>query len=195
MKKNVFISSVIIVNLLVSPAVLWAKDFVLTPQNSTMTGFVKYATLGRYSAAFKKYQGTLDYDAKAGTVKSVVLKIDAATIQSSCAMCDRAVRSSRLLNVKKFSNIIFQSQKITKEKNVFVVYGNLSLHGVTRLMKFPFTIKQRTVKKSKVLNIKGTWAIDRRNFGISWNKTLDRGGFVVGNDVTVQWEVNIAPSK
>ena len=60
-------------------------------------------------------------------------------------------------------------------------------------MIFPFKviiiIDQRT--KRKLLDLKGTWIINRKDFNIIWNKYLDQGGIVVGDILTVDWGIKV----
>ncbi len=169
-----------------------AEEGTFSPQNANVTISVKYAALGKYTATFEKYQGNLDYDVKEGLVKSVFLKIEVGTIKSGFSFNDGIVRSPQLLDSKRFPFITFQSKEILKTENGYMVKGVLELHGVRKEISFPFStqlVKDPTGEN--VLKFSGKWVVARKEFGIIWNKFLDQGGVLVGNHITVDWEINM----
>ena len=89
-----------------------AEAITLGPDNTLMTGSIAYAVLGKYKAHFKTFHGTVTLERASGQVQSVYLEIQAASIKSNCAACDRAARSRRLLNTARYPKITFKSDKI-----------------------------------------------------------------------------------
>lgn len=158
------------------------------PEISNIKGSIKYSVVGRYDAVFEKYEGRLVVDQHSQLIKSVFLDISSASIKSTQPSLDKIVRSKQLLDVQKFPAITFQSQTIEKIKNSYQVTGQLTLHGVTRAITSPFSA---VVGNDGVLTVKGEWLIKRKEFGIIWNRLLDKGGILVGDIITVNWEIKI----
>lgn len=169
-----------------------ASELPFGPSDANIKISVKYAALGKYMATFDKYQGILDYDANERAVTSVFLKIEAATVRSGFNFNDGIVRSPLILDVKKFPFLIFQSNKISKLSDRSIVDGILQIHGVKKSLQFPFYDKLIKGSNGKnMLEYSGKWVVARKEFGITWNKLLDQGGIVVGNYITVEWEVRV----
>lgn len=158
------------------------------PAISNIKGSIKYSVVGRYNAVFEKYEGRLTVDQDSRLIKSVTLDIAADSIQSKHPSFDKIVRSPQLLNVGKFPSIIFQSKSITKNGDSYTVVGDLTLHGITREIASPFSA---VVGDDGTMTIKGEWLIKRKEFGIIWNRLLDKGGILVGDIITVNWEIKI----
>lgn len=72
------------------------------------------------------------------------------------------------------------------DQNGYWVNGVIDLHGVKKEIASVFTLK---VNPDSSLFLKGQWVLRRKDFGITWNKVLDHGGVVVGDHVTVDWEI------
>ncbi len=155
------------------------------PQQTKINGSIKYSVIGRYNAQFNDFKGRIEVDENTHKVQSVYLEIKTATIESDCKWCDQIVRSDQLLAAAKYPNIIFKSSAIIQDATGYTVKGVLDLHGVKQEISFPFQAEI----KGTVLDIKGKWLINRKDFKIIWNKFLDQGGVLVGNYITVDWGI------
>ena len=173
-----------------------AKEFSFGPDNSSITASVSYVTFKKFMASFERYRGSLEIDPKEGVVKSIFLKIEAASIKSAFEFKNSIVCSSKVLDVKKFPFIIFQSLSIVKMKNGFVVNGTLESHGIKNPAQFTFkTGKTIDDHGKRVFRCSGKWLVDRKKFGVVWSKYLDHGGIIIGNYISVDWEINIPMQK
>ncbi|MBZ0167756.1 MAG: YceI family protein [Candidatus Omnitrophica bacterium] len=161
------------------------------PDQTKITGSIKYTVIGQYRANFNRFNGEITVDPVTEEIKGVYLEIDVETIESSCQWCDKIVRSKQLLHTEKHPKIVFQSSSIIKEGNEYRVKGTLDMHGIKNEMVLPFEAAffQGSDSGQKTMNVSGTWIIQRKDFDIVWNKVLDRGGVLVGNDITVDWSI------
>ncbi len=161
------------------------------PQETRIKASIKYTVIGQYVAGFDAFKGTITADPQTGKILSVVLEIDARSIHSNCTTCDDIVRSRQLLDTERYPKIIFKSSSIIEDDNGYRVTGILDLHGVQKEMTFPFDVVmgEGPVAGQKNLDIQGKWVINRKEFGIIWNRVLDKGGILVGNHITVHWGI------
>lgn len=161
------------------------------PDQTKITGSIKYTVIGHYRANFNRFNGEITVDSATEEIKGVYLEIDAETIESSCHWCDKIVRSKQLLHTEKHPKIVFQSSSIFKEGNEYRVKGTLDMHGIKNEIVLPFEAAFAPGLDSgqKTMNVSGTWIIQRKDFDIVWNKLLDKGGVLVGNDITVDWSI------
>jgi polyisoprenoid-binding protein YceI len=167
-----------------------ASSFVsveVGPDEAQIKASIRYTVIGRYNAEFENYKGNIAIDWENDDIRSVDLIIDAASIFSNCDWCDKIVRSKQLLYVEEYPQIIFRSDEIIKNTDGYQVKGILDLHGEQRELSFPFQVS----RAEDQLIAKGQWIIERKEFKIIWNKLLDKGGVLVGNTITVDWEINL----
>ena len=163
---------------------------IFGPQETKIEGSIKYSVLGRYTVHFNNFKGRIILDEKPQRVRSVYLEINAASLKSNHPWYDKLARSRRLLNAARYPKIIFKSDKILQDAGGYQVKGVLEMHGIRRRMIFPF--KAEIIGQNsqwKLLDIKGSWNIDRKDFNIIWNKYLDHGGIVVSDVFTVNWGI------
>jgi len=164
----------------------YAKTYVFEKESSKIEGSIKYTMIGRYRAVFNEYEGYVEYDEKRKEIKSLLLKIDAKSIQSNFKTLDLIIRSGRLLNTAKYPHIIFKSKNIVKTADGYRAVGTLDLHGVKQTLNFPFKYE---INEEGKLEARGSWTIKRKGFNIIWHHKLDRGGVLVGDIITVNWRV------
>ena len=162
------------------------SQYAFSCPESKIQGSIKYSLIGRYNSDFKECSGMLTYDAIQQQVKDVRLEIKTKSIQSDCQWCDKIVVSKKLLNAEQFPVIAFQSNNFSQDRSDHLVNGVIDLHGVEKNISFVFTLK---VNPNGSLLLKGQWVLRRKDFGITWNKVLDHGGVLVGDHVTVDWEI------
>lgn len=160
--------------------------YELSCPESTIKASIPYNMIGKYKAVFSSCQGRIVYDNESKQVISVDIKIDATSIRSNCAWCDRIVKSRRILETAKYPELIFKSDSFTLKKDGYWVKGLLTVHGKTQPLESAFEVIEAD---DRWLIISGTWQIRRKRYGIIWSKVLDHGGIVVGDVVTVNWRV------
>jgi len=111
---------------------------------------------------------------------------------------DQHLKSAEFFNAEKYPQITFRSKKVTvKGKNRLLITGDLTMHGVTRPVTLNATYNGQV--KDPWGNIRAaftaTTTISRKSFGISWNKTLDQGGVMIGDTVAVSLEIEAVRKK
>lgn len=162
------------------------EKFIFDPHQSNIQGSIHYSVIGVYKARFLEFQGEARVDQKTGQVSSVLLKIKVDSLRSRFPKLDRIITSKRLLDAKQSPEIIFQSQSIQKRGESYTVTGIVDMHGIKRTIVFPFELNYLD---ANTLVAQGKWLINRKDFDIIWHKILDRGGIIVGNQITVDWKL------
>ena len=164
---------------------------VFGPNQTTIDGSIPYSVIGKYKSTFKDFKGVITIDPKGQNVRSVLLDIKSNTITSNCAWCDHIVRSRRLLSCIQYPDIIFKSEGIVHGPLGYEVTGILSMHGVQKRLTFPFKLSMVNGSSVNdiVVDLEGDWAINRKDFNIYWNRLLDHGGILVGDQITVHWGI------
>ncbi|MFA5259749.1 MAG: YceI family protein [Candidatus Omnitrophota bacterium] len=175
------------------PAARAQDEYDIDLKLSSIKGSIKYSVVGRYQAEFEKFDGKLFFDPQKHQLTGVDLWIENGSIHSRYESLDKIVLSPRLLYVKKYPQTLFKSKSIvpSAKPNEYQVTGALTLHGITKDITFPFTVEGPLEEGGqKRILAKGEWLIARKDFNMYWHSFLDKGGIVVGNHLTVDWEIN-----
>jgi polyisoprenoid-binding protein YceI len=136
---------------------------------------------------FEVFSGTIIYDQKDITNSSVDVSIKTISIDTGNDRRDGHLRTSDFFDADSFPEITFQSTSISEEDGQKFANGALTIRGVKKDVRLPFEIMG--VMKDKEGN---TWAgfesgitINRKDFGITWNRALEDRGFLLGDEVTI----------
>lgn len=95
----------------------------------------------------------------------------------------------------KHPEIAFKSSRIARQGDGYICYGTLTIKGVSREIALPFTLmgKVKDPWGNTRIGVEGGLTINRHDYGITWSKTMDNGGLVVGNEVKI--ELNLEAVK
>lgn len=163
----------------------------------TRVGFaVTHMMVSTVRGEFGTVEGTVDYDPKNIAATKVNAKVAIASIDTRDAKRDDHLRSADFFDAAKFPEMTFVSKAV---KNVsqdgFDLVGDLTIRGVTREVTFrvkPFSPEHKDPWGNYKIGTSATAKINRQDFGVSWNKTLDGGGYIVGDEVTIELDVELA---
>lgn len=138
--------------------------------------------------AFREFSGQVETNEANPAASQVTFTIQAASIDTGNADRDKHLRSADFFEVEKFPSITFVSSKITpKGGNRFDVTGTLTMHGVAKEITLPveFAGTVKDPRGNTKAGFETSTTLNRKDFGIVWNRALDAGGFVLGDDVAV----------
>ncbi len=145
---------------------------------------------------FKEFSGTILADEKNPVASSVEVTIQTASIFTDNERRDTHLRSADFFAADSFPTITFKSTKVAPAgKDRYKVTGNLTMRGVTRtvVLDMEFLGKGEVSIGGQNMGIKAgfdaTTTLNRQDYGIRWNKTLDQGGVMLGDDVAVNLHV------
>ena len=190
MKVKSLFASVLVV-LLVASLSFAADTYKTDPAHSAVTFAVKHMMLATVKGKFDEFEGTIVYDEEDITKSSVTFTIKAASINTGNESRDKDLRGANFFEVEKYPEITFKSKQIVKEGDGYVAIGDLTMHGVTKEVKIPFTFlgKVKDPWGNTRIGVEGSLTLNRRDYGILYSKTLDNGGLVVGNEVKVEFSI------
>lgn len=165
----------------------------IDPVHTTVEFKVRHMMITNVKGQFTGVTGVLTLDEQDVTESHVEASIDAASINTREADRDNHLKSADFLDVEKFPTLTFSSSRvIRKGDGELEVDGDLTIHGVTR--KVVFAVEGPTAPgKDPWGNIRIGWTattkIKRGDFGLTWNAALETGGILVGDDVTITFDV------
>ena len=193
MKRNVLIALGILI--LCIPVLALGATFQIDPAHSSFQFKIRHLTVSNVKGEFTKSSGTVTMDDHDPTNLTVSITIDAASINTAHAKRDEHLRNPDFFDVAKFPTLTFASKKVIKAgMGKLRVIGNLTIRGVTREVAVEVEGPTPEVKDpggNLRRGAAGTTRINRKDFGIVWNRVLDSGGLVVGEDVDISIEIEM----
>ncbi len=172
-----------------------AKWF-LEPGHTAAEFCARHMMVTHVRGHFKNVQGTLEFDPQTPSRSSVTVKIDASGIWTGEPDRDQHLRSPDFLDVENYPEITFTANQIEViGDHDYIVTGDLTIRGITRqvalnasyLGQWQTPWWEGSVDKGPKTRagFVANTTINRHDFGVSWNASLDKGGIVVGNTVEI----------
>jgi polyisoprenoid-binding protein YceI len=179
-----------------SPAL--AADTWVIDKNHSEASFQIRHLMSKVRGYFKDYAGTISVDPAKPESATVEFTLKTASIDTANEGRDKDLRSANFFEVEKFPEITFKSTKVKAAgKDKYDVTGTLTMHGVAKEVTLP--VQFLGFGKDPWGNEKAGFSTDvtlnRKDFGIVWNKTLDTGGALLGDDVLVSFNLQAAKKK
>jgi polyisoprenoid-binding protein YceI len=168
-----------------------ADTYAIDPVHSYVGFSVTHLTISQVRGNFEDFSGTIVYDPQDASKSSVEVHIKAASLDTRNKTRDADVLSPHYLDADKYPEIVFKSTKVEKSGDSYVAHGQLTIHGVTKDVDLPFKITGQTKDPWGKFRIaaEAELTINRMDYGVAWNATLEGGGAVVGKDVKISLTV------
>ncbi|UCF67092.1 MAG: YceI family protein [Acidobacteriota bacterium] len=179
-----------LVSLLATPVPAGAQEFVVDGTHSSVTFKIRHL-LTKVSGLYREFAGKIVYDADEPTASSVNFTIEADSIDTRNEKRDEHLRSPDFFDVANHPQLTFNSIKVeAKGSDRLLVTGELSIRGVTKPITVPVEVLgvMKTPRALKA-GFQTSFTINRKDFGVSWNRMLDQGGVVLGDEVTIEIDI------
>lgn len=189
------VTTAALVGALAAPAVA-AGDTYTVDKDHTEAGFQVRHILTKVRGTFRDVSGRLDWDKAAPARSTVEFRLKTTSIDTGVEQRDNHLRSQDFFWAEKYPEISFVSTKVVaKAENQFDVTGNLTIRGVTRQITLPVTYlgEQKDPFGNTKAGFETGITISRQDFGLVWNKALETGGMLVGDEVQIN--VNLEAAK
>ena len=174
-------------------AIAGAETYRVDPAHTSVLFHVRHLFTS-VTGRFERFDGTIDYDEKAPAKTRVSGTIDAASINTNVEKRDNHLRSADFFDVEKYPKITFESSGVTDSDasgHKGKMNGTLTMHGVSRpvVLDVSFLGKGKDPGGKERAGFHATTTVNRKDFGLTWNKALESGGVLVGDDVTIDLDV------
>ena len=167
------------------------QTYEIDPVHSRVEFLIRHM-FSKVTGDFTKFQGRIVYDPAAPSASSVRAEIDAGSINTASERRDGHLRSPDFFDAAKFPTITFTSGTITPAADGRLkVEGSLTMHGVTKpvVLDAAFLGSGPDLDGVPRAGFEASTKLDRKDFGILWNETLDQGGTLLGDDVTINLQI------
>ena len=194
--KNMAI--VLFFSVVLSCSRVWAVDAYPVDKVHSSVGFsIAHMMVSKVTGAFDDIEGSLQFDPNdlAGSSFNITIKV--ASVNTKNVQRDDHLRSADFFDAANMPLITFKTSRIVKQDgNVYIFSGDLTMKGVTKRVEVPVTLMgpvKNPMSGGEIYGLESRFTVSRQDYGVKWNKTLDNGGFLLGNDVEVA--VSIAAEK
>lgn len=177
--------------LVVASAALAAPAKYTIDKTHTEVGFDVRHFFTKVHGQFKEFDGTIVFDEKDPSAISVEATAVAASISTDNDRRDGHLRSADFFDVEKYPSVTFKSTKVTPAgKNKYKIAGDFTMRGVTKPVVFDAEfLGAGNVGRGTKAGFSATTTVNRKDYGILWNKTLDNGGVMLGEEVTISLSI------
>jgi len=174
------------------PATL-AGTYTIDPAHSRIGFVARHAMVTKVRGSFNEFDGSGSFDAVKPENSKVQLTIQAASIDTRNADRDAHLRSNDFFDMDTYPEISFTSTLVEQTGDVrYRVTGDLTLKGVTRPVVFELEYTGAAVDPygNQRIGFEGTTVVNRKDWGVNWNAALEAGGVLVGENVTLEFDVS-----
>jgi polyisoprenoid-binding protein YceI len=189
MRKRIkqFILGMVVVGVASGASFVSAEEYTIDPTHSTIGFAVKHLMVSTTRGNFGQYEGKINYDAQKMDEFGADVTIQVASINTGVADRDNHLKAADFFDAEKFPTITFKAKKLSHGETGHEIIGDLTIKGITKEIVIPVEISGPVTSPYgvSVIGITGQTKINRQDFGVSWNKSLDAGGVVVDDHVTV----------
>jgi polyisoprenoid-binding protein YceI len=187
--------------LLISPT-LSAATYQIDGAHSSAGFTVRHMMVSNVSGAFTKLSGSVDYDADNLAQSRIEVTIEAASVNTRNEGRDKHIRTADFFDVENYPTITFRSKRVEKAgEGRLRVVGDLTLRGVTKEVVLDVEGPTPEIQQQSAFRMgaSATTRINRKDFGVNYNRVMDSGGVVVSDEVRITIDVELvrkpAPSE
>ncbi len=185
---------IILIVSLLSISGLFAADKYVVDKTHTNIGFtVKHLVINTVPGRFQDFDVVFMYDENDISKSSVIATISTTSIFTDNEKRDEHLKSADFFDVEKYPEITFKSNNFRKTDDGYIAKGTLTMRGVSKEVEIPFQILGIVKDPSghTKMELEGGLIINRQDFSVSWNKTLDSGGVLVSDEVKIELNIQL----
>jgi polyisoprenoid-binding protein YceI len=184
---------------LAGPGAAAAETWVIDSAH-TVSGFtVRHMMITNVTGVFETTRGTIEYvPGQPGSVKADIT-VETKTVNTRHSRRDNDLRSDNFLNAERFPRITFKSKRVQSVKaEGFELVGDLTIRDVTREVVLKVegpTPPIRDPQGNQRVGAAASTTIKRQDWGVNWNRVIESGGVLVGDEVKITIEVEAVEKK
>jgi polyisoprenoid-binding protein YceI len=195
MKRSLILATAVIA---LTPLFASAADLYVVDKTHSDVSFKVRHLVANVPGRFTDYSANLALEPADLTKSTVEFTIQATSINTEDVNRDKHLRSEDFFFVEKYPTLTFKSEKIVKKSSdVYDVTGVLTMRGVSKKITVPveFGGFMKDPWGNDKAGFSTEFTVNRKDFGINWNKTLDQGGYLLGEDVKISLSLELNKKK
>lgn len=176
-----------------TPIAGYGATYRVDPSHSAVTFKIRHlftSVAGRFTV----FEGRIVFDPEKPLETTVEGNIDTASVNTDNQKRDKHLRSEEFFDVATHPKITFATSRVSDvnaQAKTAKLHGTLSIHGVERsvVLDAAFLGVGKDPWGNERAGFRGQTTIDRKDFGLTWNKPLETGGLLVGDEVEIEIEI------
>jgi polyisoprenoid-binding protein YceI len=181
------------------PAAAATSNWTIDPSHSAAQFSVRHMAISTVRGGFSNVRGTVVLDESDITKSSVNVTIDVSTVDTREPNRDKDLKTDKFFDVEHFPTMTFKSKKVEQvSPGKLKVTGDLTIRGTTKEVVLDVDGPSAAVKDpwgNTRAAVTATTKINRQDYGVKWNATLDSGGVVVGDEVSITIDAEMIKAK
>ncbi len=172
-----------------------SDTYNLDPAHSTVGFGVSHMVINTVHGKFNEFAGSVVVDGNA--IQEAKGSVQTKTIDTGVAARDKDLRSATFFDVEKYPTITFQSKKTEQKGGGTVLIGDFTMHGVTKEISLPVKLSGpiKDPWGNTRVGLQAKTKLSRKDYGLTYSKTLETGGLVVGDDVEIEINAEAVKAK
>lgn len=169
----------------------------LDPAHSEVSFTVKHLAITKVRGTFETFDVTIVTGESLADSK-IEASVDVSSVNTGQPGRDDHLRSGDFFLIEEHPHMLFSSTTINSDGgDDFTIHGDLTLRGVTLpvVLKGEFGGITTDMQGNTKAGASATTKINRKDFGVNWNATLETGGFMLGDDVTITIDLQVVLEK
>jgi polyisoprenoid-binding protein YceI len=167
-------------------------DYTIDPTHTRLGFSTRHAMVTTVRGQFTDFAGTAHIDAADPARSTVALTIQTASIDTGVADRDAHLRSEDFFHADDNKEITFSSTKVERDGDDWAITGDLTIKGETKpvTIDFEFTGSARDPFGNVRVGFEGGTAINRKDWGLTWNAALETGGVLVSEKIKLDFDIS-----
>ena len=168
--------------------------WVIDSAHSEVNFTVRHMMISNVRGQFQKVEGTVDFDEAHPVNSTVDVKIEAASINTREEKRDAHLKSPDFLDAEKYPYLTFKSKRVdVKDDSHARLMGDLTIRDVTKEVSLDveYNGSAKSPWGTTSAGFSAKTAIKRKDWGLNWNVALETGGWLVGDDIHINIELEI----
>ncbi len=166
----------------------------IDPAHSSIQFTVRHMMISKVRGNFEKFSGTIDFTEENPANSTVSVEIDAASINTREEQRDGHLKSPDFLNVAEFPTLTFKSTRVEpSSSDEGKLIGDLTIRDITKevVLDVEYVGKAKSPWGTTSAGFSGSTTINRTDWGLTWNQTLETSGILVGDKIKIDIELEL----
>ncbi len=168
--------------------------YEIDPAHTSTHFSVKHMMISKVRGSFENITGTFTFDPNNLEASHIEVQIPVTSIKTGDSQRDNHLISPDFFDAEKFPRMTFKSTSLVAIQDGLMVTGELTIHGVKNSVSLELEGPSTEMKDpwgNTRIGFSGTTKINRKDFGLTWNTALEAGGFLVGDQVQIEVDVEL----
>ena len=169
-------------------------NWLIDPMHSEVHFKVKHLVISTVTGTFKSFEGSLETSTADFQDASIHFSMDVSSIDTNQEQRDVHLKSAEFFDADQFPKISFQSTSLKKDGDEYVLTGDLTVKNVTKQVKLDveFGGVATDFYGNEKAGFEITGKISRKEFGLTWDGITEAGAIVVGDDIKLNMNIQLA---